>query len=120
MIVQVTPAQFADWRQEAATTGASALPVVLDVREPWEFQTASVTPDGFTLLHIPMQSLPAKLPELQKNYTADQPIACLCHHGMRSQQVANYLAQHGFTHVVNMHGGIAAWAQQLDETVPQY
>jgi rhodanese-related sulfurtransferase len=115
MIFQVSPLQFAAWCHAAATT-----PVVLDVREPWEVQTASVTPDAFTLVHVPMQSIPARLEELKRTYSADQPMACLCHHGMRSQQVASYLAQHGFTEVVNLQGGIAAWAQQLDASVPQY
>ena len=94
--------------------------MVLDVREPWELQTASVTPEGFVLLHVPMQSLPARLTELQATYAADQPIACLCHHGIRSQQVANYLMRNGFTHVVNLEGGIAAWAQELDTQIAQY
>ncbi len=115
MISQVSPSNFAAWRDAASTA-----PVVLDVREPWEVQTASVTPDAFTLVHVPMQSIPARLEELKRTYSADQPIACLCHHGMRSQQVASYLAQHGFTEVVNLQGGIAAWAQQLDASVPQY
>jgi rhodanese-related sulfurtransferase len=118
MITQVSPAHFADWCLAATT--ANAAPVVLDVREAWELNAASIAPDGFILRHVPMQSIPAQLVELQKNYTADQPIACLCHHGVRSQQVANYLAQHGFTDVVNLQGGIAAWAQQLDTRVPQY
>jgi len=115
MIAQVSPAHFAAWRAQA-----SVAPVVLDVREPWELQTASVTADGFTLLHVPMQSIPARLAELQNHYAADQPIACLCHHGIRSQQVAHYLVQHGFTDVVNLQGGIAAWAQQLNSQIPQY
>jgi len=115
MITQVSPDHFAAWRDAASTA-----PVVLDVREPWELQTASITPDGFTLVHVPMQSIPTRLAELQSSYGADQPIACLCHHGMRSQQVANYLAQHGFTDVVNLQGGIAAWSEQLDSAVPQY
>ena len=115
MIAQVSPTHFAAWR-----AAASSAPVVLDVREPWELQTASVTPDGFTLLHVPMQSIPARLEELKSSYAADQPIACLCHHGIRSQQVAHFLVQHGFTDVVNLQGGIAAWSQQLDASVPQY
>lgn len=116
MIDQLSPLNFAAWRD----TAAPALPIVLDVREPWELQTASVKPDGFALLHIPMQSVPARIAELKQAHGTDQPIACLCHHGMRSQQVASYLAQSGFTKVVNLQGGIAAWAQQLDTTVPQY
>ena len=116
MIDQLSPTNFAAWRDAALP----AVPVVLDVREPWELQTASVNPDGFALLHIPMQSIPARLAELKQAHGADHPIACLCHHGMRSQQVANYLAQNGFTNLVNLQGGIAAWSQQLDASVAQY
>ena len=115
MIDQLSPAHFNAWRDAAGT-----VPVVLDVREPWELQTASVTPDGFVLLHVPMQSLPARLTELKTIYAEDQPIVCLCHHGIRSQQVANYLVRNGFTNVVNLQGGIAAWAQELDGSVAQY
>jgi rhodanese-related sulfurtransferase len=115
MIDQLNPGNFATWRDAAGKP-----PVVLDVREPWELQTASVKPDGFALLHMPMQSIPARIDELKQTHGTDQPIACLCHHGMRSMQVANYLAQNGFTQVVNLQGGIAAWAQQLDDSIPQY
>lgn len=123
MIPQLNPSGFAAWRDSAKTalSGAPAtLPVVLDVREPWELQTASVKADGFTLLHIPMREVPARLAELEENYGAGHPIACLCHHGMRSLQVGNFLEQHGFTGVVNFQGGIEAWAQQVDTGVPHY
>lgn len=115
MIAQVSPTDFTAWRD-----AADATPVVLDVREPWELQTASVTPAGFVLLHVPMQSLAARLAELKGAYAQDQPIACLCHHGIRSQQVAHYLMRNGFTRVVNLEGGIAAWAQELDTGIAQY
>ena len=115
MITQVSPAHFNAWRDAAGTA-----PVVLDVRELWELQIASVTPEGFVLLHVPMQSLPARLTELKATYAEDQPIVCLCHHGIRSQQVANYLIRNGFTNVVNLDGGIEAWAQQLDTRIAQY
>jgi rhodanese-related sulfurtransferase len=116
MIDQLSPANFAKWRDAAQPV----LPIVLDVREPWELQTASVKPDGFLLQHIPMQSIPARIAELKQAQVDNQPIACLCHHGMRSQQVASYLAQNGFSSVVNLQGGIAAWAQQVDTSIPQY
>ena len=122
MTPQLAPTSFKAWRDNAAS-GASALPIVpivLDVREPWELQTASVKPDGFRLVHIPMRDIPARIAELQQAHSADQPIACLCHHGMRSLQVANYLTQSGFTEVVNLQGGINAWSQQLDQSVPKY
>lgn len=118
MIAQLNPADFLAWRVGAAA--GDSVPVVLDVREPWELQTASVRADGFTLLHIPMRDIPAQLAELQAAYGPDQPIACLCHHGMRSMQVANYLAQNGFTKLVNLQGGIDAWSQQVDRSVPGY
>ena len=125
MIAQLSPANLASWIDTAragpaGSSAALALPVVLDVREPWELQTASVTPDGFELVHIPMRDVAARVAELQERYGSDAPIACLCHHGMRSLQVANYLSQSGFTEVVNLQGGIDAWAKQLDSSVPVY
>ncbi len=89
---------------------------MLDVREAWEVQTASVTPDGFVLKHLPMNDTPARFAELDAN----SPIACLCHHGARSQRVAQFLVQNGCTNVVNIAGGIAAWAEQVDARIPQY
>ena len=118
MITELSPADFLAWRN-AATAGES-LPVVLDVREPWELQTASVRADGFTLLHIPMRNVPAQLAELKQTHGPDRPIACLCHHGIRSLQVASYLVQNGFTNVVNLGGGIDAWSQHVDPAVPAY
>lgn len=124
MIAQLNPSDFAAWREQAAAdisaVASAALPVVLDVREPWEVQTASVKVDGFTLLCIPMRDVPARLAALLAAHGADHPIACLCHHGMRSQQVANYLVQNGFGEVVNLQGGIDAWSRQVDASVARY
>jgi rhodanese-related sulfurtransferase len=111
MIPQIQPSDFKTW---LATQSAAA--TLIDVREGWELTTASVTADGFKLAHIPMNDTPARLAELDK----DAPIACLCHHGARSQRVAQYLVQNGFTNVVNIAGGIAAWASQVDASIPQY
>ena len=124
MTPQVRPSDFSNWRASlpASPTGEHALPIVLDVREPWELQSASVREDGFRLIHIPMREVPARLAELQTAGDGDgnQPIACLCHHGMRSQQVASYLAQNGFSSVVNLQGGIDAWSAEVDPGVPRY
>ncbi len=74
----IQPGQLDTWLTQAASEAMTgSLPMVLDVREPWELQTASVTPAGFELRHIPMRSVPERLAELDR----DQPIACLCHHG---------------------------------------
>ena len=112
----ITPAQLDDWLQQAGTQNPGVVPVVLDVREPWELQTASVKPAGFELIAMPMRSVPARYLELDR----DRPIACLCHHGARSAQVVHFLMQNGFTGVVNIHGGINAWSQQRDTGVPAY
>ena len=113
MITRVRPAQLAAW---FAANAAGTQPLVLDVREPWELQTASVRAEGFELRAIPMGEIPAHLGELPK----DQPIACLCHHGMRSMNVAAFLEQHGFEHLANISGGIDAWSAEVDPAVPRY
>ncbi len=113
----IRPSHFNDWLQKMAAEQPGAAPVLLDVREPWECQTASVkTEDGFTLVQMPMRSVPARYLELDRS----QPIACLCHHGARSAQVVHFLMQQGFENVVNVHGGIDAWSQERDPGVPMY
>ena len=116
-MISVQPAQLTDWLASVQPeTPAGRLPVVLDVREPWELQTASVNSDGFELIAMPMRSVPERYLELDQ----DHPIACLCHHGMRSAQVVHFLMQQGFTQTVNIHGGINAWSQERDTAVPLY
>ncbi len=110
---QVSPSQFNDWLQQAASVGQ---PLVLDVRETWECQLASIAPAGCEVLIMPMQTIPARLMELDKS----RPIACLCHHGGRSMQVASFLEQQGFNNITNISGGIHAWSNQVDASVPVY
>ncbi|MCX7260186.1 MAG: rhodanese-like domain-containing protein [Burkholderiales bacterium] len=113
MIDQIQPSQLPDWISSKSASGNT---VVLDVREPYEVQTACVTANGFELVTLPMGSIVEKLSELDK----DRPIACLCHHGSRSMQVAAYLSSQGFTHLANIEGGIHAWSSQVDPHVPTY
>ena len=110
MIDHVRPAQLSAWFA-AAPEGSQ--PLVLDVREPWELQTASVRADGFELVAIPMGELPGRLAELDPA----RPIACLCHHGARSLRVAAFLQHNGFERLPNNTGGIEAWSQQIDPSV---
>jgi len=112
MIDQVRPSDLAAWFAQSP----GAVPVLLDVREPWELQAASVAPQGFTLVAIPMNEIPGRLSELDEG----QRIACLCHHGARSQRVAAFLSQNGFAEVANVAGGIDAWSAQHDPAVPRY
>ncbi len=117
MIAQVRPADFAAWLQSVAQSLPLDAPVVLDVREPHERAWAAVpAAPGFRLLTIPMGEVPARLAELDP----DQAIACLCHHGVRSLQVARFLASNGFGHVVNIDGGIDAWSTEVDSAIARY
>lgn len=113
MVDQIRPSQLATWLAQVQPKGA---PVVLDVREPPELRVASIQADGFELQTIPMSVLGSRLHELDRS----RPVACLCHHGGRSMQVANFLKHHGFVSVANISGGIHAWSHELDASVPLY
>ncbi|HSW16897.1 MAG TPA: rhodanese-like domain-containing protein [Ramlibacter sp.] len=112
MIPQIRPAQLADWLAQHE----GQRPVVLDVREPVELQIAAVRADGFELVAIPMNQIPARIAELDPQ----RPVACLCHHGARSQRVAMFLEQNGFAAVANVAGGVDAWSHERDPQVPRY
>jgi len=85
---------------------------VLDVREPWELGIVSL-PDAVA---IPMNQVPNRHRELDPQ----RPLAVLCHGGMRSYRVAAWLQEHGFRRVVNVAGGIDAWATEVDLSMPRY
>ena len=86
--------------------------VLIDVREPWEVNVCSIP--GAT--SIPMRAIPVRYPELPK----DAELVLMCHHGVRSQQVAYFLERQGFTKLNNLAGGIAAWARDVDPKMPTY
>ena len=99
-----------------AFIAAGPAPLLLDVREPWEFGLARIDVAGTTMLHIPMMQVPDRLAEIG---TA-QPVVCICHHGVRSAQVVAFLMQHGHDAVYNLAGGIDAWSTEVDARVPRY
>lgn len=86
--------------------------ILLDVRQPEELRIASV--EGATW--IPMMEIPARLAELDRA----KEILVLCHHGMRAQQVADFLSRSGYASVASVTGGIDAWSAEIDPTVPRY
>lgn len=104
---EMDPAQLKEYLQTA-----NPLPVLLDVREPWEYQICHI--DRTRLM--PMSQVPNKYHELD----AQQEIIVICHHGRRSLQVASYLERAGFTNVVNLSGGVDAWAREVDPSMPVY
>lgn len=87
-------------------------PLLLDVREPWEFDKARI--DGSTL--VPMRSVPQRLHELDPQ----RETVVICHHGIRSRMVCRYLESQGFTNVINLSGGVAEWASDVDRRMPTY
>ncbi len=86
--------------------------VLLDVREPYERELASIQPS----IHIPMREVPARAAEIPQ----DREVVVYCHGGTRSAMVAAFLEAHGFRSVSNLAGGIDAWSRQVDPTVPRY
>jgi adenylyltransferase/sulfurtransferase len=89
-----------------------APPVLIDVREPWEHDVARIA--GARL--VPLDSIPAAL----STFDPAQEYVIHCHHGMRSMMAAQFLKQRGITKVANLRGGISAWSDDVDPSVPQY
>ena len=87
--------------------------VLLDVREPWECKAAHL--EGGK--HIPMGDIPTRA---HQELDPDERIIVMCHRGMRSLSVANWLRQQGFEKSQSMRGGIDGWARTVDPKVPLY
>jgi rhodanese-related sulfurtransferase len=93
----------------AADAGSVGL---LDIREPWEQEICRI--HGSNL--IPLAQLPARIGELEPG----RPIVVICHHGVRSLRAAAFLESCGFDDVVNLSGGIDAWANTVDRAMAMY
>ena len=91
---------------------AGEKPILLDVREPWEFSICKIKGS----VNISMSEPEKLINELN----ADDEIIAICHHGMRSFQVCNYLENNGFNKVLNLDGGIDSWAKTIDTDMAQY
>ena len=87
-------------------------PLLLDVREPWEYEKCRLA----NSLLVPMRQIPSALNELDP----DRETIVICHHGIRSRSVASYLASNEFTQVINLTGGIDAWAKYVDLSMETY
>ena len=87
-------------------------PVLLDVREPHEFAYCRIEDS----LNIPMNSVPARIGELDPT----RKTVVICHHGMRSANVAHTLIRYDFADIINLAGGIDAWAERVEPDMPRY
>lgn len=86
---------------------------LVDVREPWEFETARMA--GAKL--VPMGDIPLRA---HQELDPEDHIVVVCHHGVRSMSVTAWLRQQGFEKAQSMRGGIDAWSRRVDGTVPVY
>ena len=102
-----TPTQLQQYLAQTETD-----PLLLDVRERWEFDYCHI--EGSVL--IPMGELPDKLDTLNPQ----QDIIMICHHGIRSRQMGYYMEQAGFKHITNLDGGVEQWAEDVDITMKRY
>ena len=113
---QISTHQLADWLAESDSPGSDGAnrqkPLLLDVREPWEYEQCHLA--GSMLM--PMHVVPARLNELD----ADAAVVVICHHGVRSMQVAMFLEHNGFGSIYNLAGGVDAWAHDVDPGMRKY
>jgi rhodanese-related sulfurtransferase len=105
---QLPPKALQEWLADETRNN----PILLDVRESWEFQTCCI--DGSHW--IPMGQIADRLHELD----AGREVVVICHHGVRSFQVSIFLDHSGFRNVYNLQGGVDAWARDVDPNMPKY
>jgi rhodanese-related sulfurtransferase len=98
--------------KQLATHLQSASPMLLDVREPWEFEICQIQ----GRVNIPMGQVPQQLSQLQTS----AEIIVICHHGVRSQNVIRFLQQQSIDNLINLDGGVDAWAREVDLDMPVY
>ena len=108
MIPQLQPVELKAWLNDPSRNA----PLLLDVREPQEFEYCRI--EGSVL--IPMGQVPARQGELKPG----REVVVICHHGIRSMQVARFLEHAGFASVYNLHGGVDAWSREVDAGMPKY
>jgi rhodanese-related sulfurtransferase len=105
---EISAPELAAWLADASR----ARPLLLDVREPWEYEKARI--EGAQL--VPMREVPARLKEIDPQ----KDVVAICHHGGRSRQVALFLEKAGYIKIHNLAGGVDAWSRTVDPTVPLY
>jgi rhodanese-related sulfurtransferase len=106
MVQEISPADVAQLRSQPNA------PQLIDVRESWEFAIASIA--GAQLQPL------GQIGEWAAMLDKDAPYVVVCHHGGRSAMACQLLQSLGFKQVKNLTGGIDAWSQTVDPTVPRY
>lgn len=99
--------------RDLLAAGATESCVLLDIREPWEFEEARI--EGS--VPMPMGQVPLRAAQELK---PEDRIIVICHHGARSMSIAAWLREQGFERAQSLHGGIDAWSAEIDPTIPRY
>lgn len=103
-------------REFAQTLASLEARQLIDVREPWEVETASLP----NFVNLPLSEFAEWSEAIQTQLDSEKETLVLCHHGMRSAQMCQWLINQGFTHVKNIAGGIDAYSMIVDTSVPRY
>ena len=106
-MIHLSPQQVLNHLQTAATK-----PILLDVREPSEFEFCAI--EGS--INIPL----ARIPQAVAQLNPEQEYVLICHHGRRSERAGEFLAAHGFEKLINLSGGVEEWACKVDPKMPRY
>jgi rhodanese-related sulfurtransferase len=107
-VKNIAPDALREWLNDPAR----GKPVLLDVREPWEYEKARLENSKL----VPLREIPARFGEVDAN----AEVVVICHHGGRSMQAAMFLDKQGYARVHNLAGGVDAWSRQVDPAVPVY
>ena len=97
---------------ELAAHLQQASPLLLDVREPWEFDICHIAGSN----NLPMGQIPQRVEKLADS----AEIVVICHHGVRSQQVIRFLQSQMNASLINLDGGVDAWAREVERDMPLY
>jgi rhodanese-related sulfurtransferase len=97
---------------ELSTYLGNSEPLLIDVREPWEFDICHLGGS----INIPM----AKIPQHLEKIRGANECVVICHHGVRSMHIIQYLMQQEIGHLINLEGGVDAWAREVDNNMPLY
>ena len=113
MDFEISPAELQQILNSRPPAESQTTPILLDVREPWEHEAASIA--GSTLM--PMGDIPGRA---FQELDPETHIVAICHHGVRSLNVAVWLRNQGFENAQSLRGGIDAWSAEIDPAVPRY
>lgn len=104
--------QFNPHQLQTHLAQTASAPVLVDVREPWEFAICRI--EGS--INVPMGQIPKAMEPWDRN----QETVVICHHGVRSAQVGHFLEQAGFTNIINLMGGVDGWSHDVDPQMARY